>query len=276
VGDLSGNCIVDLNDLLVFTAQWLDDTGCSGLGCADLDGDNNVDAVDFALLAAHWYEQGNPLVINEFMASNSSTPADPDGGFPDWLEIYNVSSQQVNLKDWHLTDNVGDLNKWEFPAMQLQAGAYLLVFATSENLRDPCSPLHTNFNLSAGGEYLALVQPDGNIAHEYAPQYPQQCTDISYGLDVELNLPVFFITPTPGAENTLGAQQLGPIITDVQHTPALPQDGNDIAVTAMVAEALDPVDTSSVKLHYRVMFGAEANVAMFDDGLHDDGDRQGH
>ncbi|MHC4676723.1 MAG: CotH kinase family protein, partial [Planctomycetota bacterium] len=147
----------------------------------------------------------------------------------------------------------------------------LLVFATSKNLRDPCSPLHTNFKLSAGGEYLALVQPDGNIAHEYAPQYPQQCTDISYGLDIELNLPVFFITPTPGAENTLGAQQLGPIITDVQHAPALPRDGNDIVVTAMVTETLDPVDTSSVKLHYRVMFGAEPNVMMYDDGAHGDG-----
>ena len=48
VGDLSGDCKVDLNDLHLFTGQWLDDTGCSGLGCADLDGDNNVDTVDFA------------------------------------------------------------------------------------------------------------------------------------------------------------------------------------------------------------------------------------
>ena len=54
------DCRVDLNDLLVFTAQWLDDTGCSGLGCADLDGDNNVDAVDFSLLAANWFKQGHP------------------------------------------------------------------------------------------------------------------------------------------------------------------------------------------------------------------------
>ena len=91
VGNLSGDCKVDLNDLLVFTAQWLDDTGCSGLGCADLDGDNNVDAVDFSLLAANWFKQGHPLVINEFMASNTSTPADPCGDFPDWIEIYNVS-----------------------------------------------------------------------------------------------------------------------------------------------------------------------------------------
>jgi len=271
VGDLSGDCIVNLNDLLIFTSQWLDDTGCSGLGCADLDGDNNVDTVDFALLAANWFKQGHPLVINEFMASNASTPADPCGDFPDWIEIYNVSSLQVNLKDWHLTDDGSDLNKWEFPALPLDAGEYLLVFASDKDLRDPTDPLHTNFKLSAGGEYLALVRPDETIAHEYAPEYPQQLTDVSYGLAFGLDTPVFFITPTPGAENGLGVAELGPIIREMAHSPAVPQDGNDIVVTAKITEAFAPVDTSLVKLYYRVMFGAEPNVAMYDDGAHGDG-----
>ena len=271
MGDLSGDCIVNLNDLLVFSSQWLQDSGCSGLGCADLNGDYNVNMADYALLAANWYEQGNPLVINEFMASNTSTPADPCGDFPDWIEIYNVSSLQVNLKDWHLTDDANDLNKWEFPALLLDPGQFLLVFASDKNLRDPLEPLHTNFKLSASGEYLALVRPDGTIAHEYAPKYPQQCTDISYGMNFELDTPVFFTTPTPGEENGLGAEELGPIITDTEHTPAVPQDGDDIVVTAKITEALEPVDTSSVKLHYRVMFGSEPNVMMYDDGFHGDG-----
>ncbi|MBW1802299.1 MAG: hypothetical protein JRJ85_16415, partial [Deltaproteobacteria bacterium] len=42
---------------------------------------------------------------------------------------------------------------------------------------------HTNFNLEQNGDYLALVAADGNeIAHEYAPKYPVQLADISYGL----------------------------------------------------------------------------------------------
>ena len=42
--------------------------------------------------------------------------------------------------------------------------------------------LHADFRLSADGEYLALVQPDGTVAHQYVPEYPQQYTDVSYGL----------------------------------------------------------------------------------------------
>ncbi|MHC4746851.1 MAG: lamin tail domain-containing protein [Planctomycetota bacterium] len=265
-GDLTGDTFVGLDDLMLFTSQWLDAATCSGLGCADLDSDRDVDMMDFALLADHFFQQGHPLVINEFMASNTSIPADPCGDFPDWIEIHNVSSLHVNLKNWYLTDNSSDLNKWEFPDVQLEPGGFLLVLATGDDLRDPAGALHTNFKLSANGEYLALVRPGLTIAHEYTPKYPQQLTDISYGLDVELDIAIFFINPTPGAENDLGAEELGPIITDIRHSPALPQDADDIVVTAEITEAFFPVDTSSVKLHYRVMFSAEPNVSMVDDG----------
>ena len=56
------------------------------------------------------------------------------------------------------------------------------VFASDKDRRVPGGELHTNFKLSAGGDYLALVRPDGvAIEHEFAPTYPNQLTDISYG-----------------------------------------------------------------------------------------------
>ena len=46
--------------------------------------------------------------------------------------------------------------------------------------------MHTNFRLSAGGDYLALVEPDGQtIATQFAPAYPQQLTDVSYGVRMD-------------------------------------------------------------------------------------------
>ena len=47
-----------------------------------------------------------------------------------------------------------------------------------------------------GGEYLALVRPDGTVASEFAPTYPPQRRDVSYGAEG------FFLTPTPGEPNT--------------------------------------------------------------------------
>jgi len=41
----------------------------------------------------------------------------------------------------------------------------------------------TNFKLSAAGEYLALIEPDGiTIATEFAPLFPPQVADVSFGI----------------------------------------------------------------------------------------------
>ena len=37
---------------------------------------------------------GQSVVINEFLASNTSILADEDGDFEDWLELYNPTSAQ--------------------------------------------------------------------------------------------------------------------------------------------------------------------------------------
>ncbi|KKL06942.1 hypothetical protein LCGC14_2590980, partial [marine sediment metagenome] len=43
--------------------------------------------------------------------------------------------------------------------------------------------MHTNFKLAGAGEYLALVRPDGTtVEQEFAPEFPTQAGDISYGI----------------------------------------------------------------------------------------------
>ena len=54
------------------------------------------------------------VVINEFMASNSRTLADA-GQYEDWIELYNTSSQPVDVGGMYLTDDLTDPTKWRFP-----------------------------------------------------------------------------------------------------------------------------------------------------------------
>ena len=142
------------------------------------------------------------LRISEFMAANVSVVQDEEAAYGDWIEIHNASNAAVNLSGWHLTDTATNLTRWTFPATNLPAGGYLLVFADGKDRTAP--RLHANFSLDADGEYLALVQPDGTtIEHEYAP-FPEQFDDISYGLQ------------TQGTDPTLDAGQPGYLI---YHTP---------------------------------------------------------
>jgi len=189
LGDLDEGRDVDFADLSLLCAGWLD-PACQVPGCeADLNGRDGVNLVDFALLARDW---GGTPIITEFMASNHAREPlsqgeilDEDGESSDWIEIHNPTDTPVNLTGWYLTHDPCEPTEWRFPAVTLDPGAFLVVFASGKNRRDsdPNKPLHTSFNLDKGGDYLAIVRPDGKtVVHEYAPEYPRQLQDVSYGL----------------------------------------------------------------------------------------------
>lgn len=140
------------------------------------------------------------VVISEFLAVNDSVLQDEDGDFEDWIELHNDGGSPVDLTNYYLTDDDLDLIKWQLPAVSLPAGGYMLVFASLKDRSVAGSELHTNFKLDGGGEYLALVEPDGStIVAEFAPEYPDQLEDIAYGiLGSESG---YFDPPTPAAAN---------------------------------------------------------------------------
>jgi CotH kinase protein/Lamin Tail Domain/Chitobiase/beta-hexosaminidase C-terminal domain len=116
------------------------------------------------------------------MANNTHTLADADGDYSDWVEIYNPDTAPVNLAGWYLTDDASSLTKWQFPSQTIPAGGFLVVFASDKDRAVAGAELHTNFKLSASGEFLGLVKPDGvSAAWTYAPAFPPQFSDISYG-----------------------------------------------------------------------------------------------
>ncbi|HXJ58308.1 MAG TPA: lamin tail domain-containing protein [Verrucomicrobiae bacterium] len=124
------------------------------------------------------------VFITEFMAANGGAIWDADGDSSDWIELQNAGGTSVNLAGWHLTDDPNELGKWTFPALILAPGDFLVVFASGKDRTQPDLELHTNFQLDNEGEYLALVRPDSSIAQEFAPAFPAQVQDVSFGVTV--------------------------------------------------------------------------------------------
>jgi len=142
--------------------------------------------ISSALLST--YASATP-VISEFMASNDSVLTDGNGATPDWIEIYNPGVASIDLVGYRLTDDREDPAKWVFPTKDLPGGEYLVVFASGDATPDSAGNLHTNFKLSAGGEYLALYSPTGTLLSEFGvggTNYPPQATDVSYGIGFEM------------------------------------------------------------------------------------------
>ncbi len=136
------------------------------------------------LLAAAAPLWAQSVVISEFLAINNGGLRDEDGDSSDWIELLNTGTTNVNLNGWCLTDSAANLTKWRFPSTNIPPGGFLIVFASGKNRAVAGAPLHANFSLSSGGEYLALVQSNGvTIASQFSPQFPEQFANVSYGAE---------------------------------------------------------------------------------------------
>jgi hypothetical protein len=176
-------------------------------------GQNIRDSASNLFGGAGWTAALNPaadaaaltnIVINEFLAGNTSPAGllDEDGLLDSWIEIYNRGSNTVNLAGWSLTDDSSQPTMWIFPATNILAGQYMVIFASGDDRSVAGANLHTNFKLGLSANYLGLFNADfpPQAASQYAPAYPDQRNNISYGLDNN-GVPGYFVTPTPGGPN---------------------------------------------------------------------------
>jgi hypothetical protein len=92
------------------------------------------------------------IILNEISNQNSGQILDEDNEIVDWIEIYNPSSSAINLADYYLSDDSLDNEKWNFPSISLNAGAYQVVFASGKDRKvtsngfhweSPVLPTHT-------------------------------------------------------------------------------------------------------------------------------------
>ncbi|MFM7102668.1 MAG: CotH kinase family protein, partial [Verrucomicrobiota bacterium] len=164
-------------------------------------------------------------VLSEFLAANENGLRDQDGDPSDWIELYNPGPAPVALAGWHLTDSPRQPALWRFPAVSIPAQGFLVVFASGKDRAAANAELHTNFQLSRDGEFLALVEPDGRtVASTFARPYPRQRADVSYGLPMLLE--TLEVLPATGAgrlfiptDDSLGRRWTGPDFDDSGWTP---------------------------------------------------------
>ena len=148
---------------------------------------------------------GKGLIINEFLASNDATYADEQGDFDDWVELYNDSSEPINIGGMYFTDTPNDDKAYLIPNTEpskttIPAGGYLIIWCDDDQEQ---GVLHVSKKLKGGGESVILINSDGTtIIDSYT--YDSQTTDISMGRNIDnMDEWIFYNNPTPGAANTL-------------------------------------------------------------------------
>lgn len=123
------------------------------------------------------------LFINEVMASNTSTIADENGYFGDWIEIYNPGAVAVDLAGMYISDDAATPTKYQFPtgssATVIPAGGFKLIWADDST---QTGPLHLNFKLSStSGEFIGLYYQSTELLLVDSITFPPLTANFSFG-----------------------------------------------------------------------------------------------
>ena len=150
--------------------------------------------------------QSNPIKINkstmdlkitEYIINNLSSVQSKDGNYYSMLEIYNNEDYDINLKNYCLTDNINNINKYIFPEIIIKSKSYIVIYASGLNkiINDE---IHTNFKLDDKDNIIVLSD---NYKREIdRVSIKKSESNISMGLyDNEW---YYYNTPSFGQKNT--------------------------------------------------------------------------
>ena len=142
------------------------------------------------------------IFINEFLAKNNTVNVDEFSENDDWLELYNNSSDTINLHNHYLSDDLDNLTKWKFSDNDILVAPndYLLIWCDNDESQ---GVLHTNFKLSGNGEFIALTNPDGVTVIDTLA-FGEQLEDISFGRFPDGSSQWIEMSPSPGYSNIEG------------------------------------------------------------------------
>ncbi len=199
VGDVDSDGISDKNDLSALERFLLGED--IKLTDADLCRDNSIDVFDLVMLRQKLSAQKtdiSPVVINEVCASNKNSYTDKEGNSPDWAELFNNSSDTVDISGYGLSDGNKNRFKFTFPdGTVIPPQSYILVLC-DDSASSSDKEFHAGFKISAG-ETVYLTAPDGEDADMLT--VPESEADISYGRFGDGSDNFVYMTPTPNKTN---------------------------------------------------------------------------
>ena len=121
------------------------------------------------------------VYISEIMALNKTTIMDSDLEYSDYIELYNKTDKEINLKNYFLSDNEMSSKKWLFPEIIIKPHEYLVVFSSG---KDKCNltnrECHTNFKIGKKGETISLLNSNGEVISKV--EFKELDKDVSYSL----------------------------------------------------------------------------------------------
>ena len=152
----------------------------------------------------------NSVIVNEVLANPTASPGD-------MIELYNTTSQAINIGGWFLGDSSADLTAYQIPSgAMINAGGYYVLTQTG----------NFGFTLDPDGSTVYVSNDyDGQAGgYQESQGVPAMPAGLSYGLYTKSDGATNFTllqTPTFGAANSV--PYVSPLVTDeIMYDPSQP------------------------------------------------------
>ena len=201
------------------------------------------------------------VVINEWMASNTRTLANPWNGnkFDDWFEIYNPGADPANLEGFYLTDTLANKTQYRIPA-----GYVVPPRRLSNGLgrwrREP------QCHQSAGAAcFLSALQIRrshrplrGGWPFDRSVTFGPQTNDVAQGRFPDGAASIYYLsTPTPTNANVYFFPNATPQLAPIPNYTNYP--GSAVSFSAFAIDTDQPAQTLSFSLDAGAPAGAVVN-----------------
>jgi hypothetical protein len=148
----------------------------------------------------------DPIWLNEVLVNNTIGTNDNMGEREPWIELFNRGAAPIDLSNYFLSDDYGQLNKWAFPPGTTLNPGHRLIWADGEAGETSGSHIHTSFRLTGASGSIALSRSMAGGQFQIVDylNYSGLAADTSYG-DIPDGQPFtrqVFYTPSPARTNT--------------------------------------------------------------------------
>lgn len=185
-----------------------------------------------------------PVVLNEILARNFSLP-EPDGSFPDWVELFNPNDRPLDLYGLTLTDDLAQPDRYQFPPETVIAarGYRRILFDTADAFHTPRpDALVAPFGLNGDGDRLFLLDtPETGRAVLDGVAFGLQVADLTLARVPDGDGAWQLAQPTPGDPNLAQplADAAGVVFNEWLASPSAGDDWFELFNPALL-----PVDLS--------------------------------
>ncbi len=145
------------------------------------------------------------------VAYNNGSFTDARRAVYDWVELKNVSGEDVSLSGYTFTNDIRLPELLALPEVTLRPGELYVLFCSDEVERPDMVHMYAPFNISSQGERLYLLSPGGELSDSV------HVRDLTYAgsMGRAEDVPGFclFETPTPGKPNNTGFRYKSSAVT---------------------------------------------------------------